>query len=869
MSFVISLTCALLATSLQQWARRYARLTQPARCSPEKRARIRAFFAGGVDKMNLPLVVEGLPALIHLAVFLFFAGLIIFLLNVNYSISISVIAWIGPFSVLYAFITFMPMFRPDSPYYTPLSAQVSLISGFILRLLVGIVYLLYCLSVVAAMVYDFVRSRFILVWITICSWTRSSEYHRLRDWYDSDTHRHWYGRAVDRLYRLLSSIVDAISHLGDRIENSGKAAEEITRNRSSEIDLGILDWTISALGEDDALEKFFEVIPGFYNSQMVNDIHRPLPDTFLSKFLDSWGGFVTRNLLSNSISEEIKIRRLVISMNAIKEVCYYDETDRIFSHLSNLRFDQIAPSIQAVQTLAPWCSSSDTTMSELARYTVAKMLPYVQEHDDRWIACTKDVYGLSERILRDHVSRGDDSVFLAILIHAAGHIIRTEPWKWELLLSISKFNILHTHPGLRNEFCALWNDVVRRARTVPYPHIRILSGIRHLYIALHQGTDAAPIAFDASTPSDDPDLENLRVYPLCNIGAHHAHSNAPASIQLLDEPRHSISHPSHSESQLYPSGSTAAQQVDEANVTPGPRSSSDYTHARSPPTIRPEPLTLQANVISDPETVALHLNPLVPGNVSHLSSRSSLYTTDDMHTKEPIPVTPVAGGKASRAGRATLHALPYPDPVPVTAAPSTSVHRQGDVVDTFQLITLSLTFSHLLGGSNKQQGTVAPRSASGITQVSPRINQTHLNIGSTRQTSNQSIGVLPTVTSTSLSGFPSSSTPEGEVDPIEPPSFIESPPLSPGHIPHPLGSLSSSHTTANSDISSRIILTSDAHISTSGGALSTRDNRRDMVRPVPIRISRHENKPTLSTPGIDEHIAALGDHQDDQNGLLR
>jgi hypothetical protein len=163
MSFVISLTCALLATSLQQWARRYARLTQPARCSPEKRARIRAFFAGGVDKMNLPLVVEGLPALIHLAVFLFFAGLIIFLLNVNYSISISVIAWIGLFSVLYAFITFMPMFRPDSPYYTPLSAQVSLISGFLLRLLVGIVYLLYCLSVIAAMVYDFLRSRFILI----------------------------------------------------------------------------------------------------------------------------------------------------------------------------------------------------------------------------------------------------------------------------------------------------------------------------------------------------------------------------------------------------------------------------------------------------------------------------------------------------------------------------------------------------------------------------------------------------------------------------------------------------------------------------------------------------------------------------------
>ena len=818
--------------------------------------------------MNLPLVVEGLPALIHLAVFLFFAGLIIFLLNVNYSISISVIAWIGLFSMLYTFITFMPMFRPDSPYYTPLSAQVSLISGFLLRLLVGIVYLLYCLSIVAAMVYDFLRSRFIIVWITICSWTRSSEYHRLRDWYDSDTHRHWYGRVVDRLYRLLSSIVDAISHLGDRIENSGKAAEEITRNRSSEIDLGILDWTISALGEDDALEKFFEVIPGFFNSQMVNDIHRPLPDAFLSKFLDSWGGFVTRNLLSNSISEEIKIRRLVVSMNAIKEICYYDDTERIYSHLSNLRFDQIAPSIQAVQILAPWCTSGDTTMFGLAQYTVAKMLPYVQEHDDRWISCTKDVYGLSERVLREHLSKGDDSVFLAILIHAARHVIRTEPWKWELLQSISKFNILHTDPGLRNEFCALWNDIVRRARTVPYPHIRILSGIRHLYITLHQGTDAAPTSFDASTPPDDPDLENLRVYPLCNIAAHHADSNAPASTQRLDEPLHSLSHPSHSESQLYPGGSTAAQQVDKATVTRGPRSSLGHPHIRSPPTILPKPLARQANMISDPETEALDLNPLIPGNVSHLSSQSSLSTTDDVHTKEPIRAIASTGGEVSQVGRATLHALPYPDPVPVTAAPSTSVHRQGDAVDPFRPITSSLTFSHLLGVSNKQQGVVAPHSASSITQILTRVNQTRPNIASTGQTSNRSIGIPPTVTSTSLSGSPLS-TLQDEVDPLEPPSFKESSPLSPHHISHPLGSLSSSHTTAHFDISSRIILASDAHISTSGSALSTRGFRRDMDRSIPMRISRYEDKPAQSTPDIEEHIAALGDHQEDQNGPLR
>jgi hypothetical protein len=66
----MSLSCALLATSLHQWARRYLRLTRPSQYRPEKRARMRAFYANGVDKMHVPWAVEGLPSLLHLSVFL-------------------------------------------------------------------------------------------------------------------------------------------------------------------------------------------------------------------------------------------------------------------------------------------------------------------------------------------------------------------------------------------------------------------------------------------------------------------------------------------------------------------------------------------------------------------------------------------------------------------------------------------------------------------------------------------------------------------------------------------------------------------------------------------------------------------------------
>ncbi|KAN0140422.1 hypothetical protein V8E53_001631, partial [Lactarius tabidus] len=123
LSLVISLTCALLATLLQQWARRYLKITQP-RYSPHRRARIRAFFAEGVDKFLLPWAVEALPTMLHLSLFLFFAGLAVFLWNVNLTIFKLVLSWVGLCTALYGCITFIPVFRHDSPYHTPLSLPV-------------------------------------------------------------------------------------------------------------------------------------------------------------------------------------------------------------------------------------------------------------------------------------------------------------------------------------------------------------------------------------------------------------------------------------------------------------------------------------------------------------------------------------------------------------------------------------------------------------------------------------------------------------------------------------------------------------------------------------------------------------------------
>jgi hypothetical protein len=127
LSLTISLTCAMLATLVQQWARRFLRNTQPPQCSPHERARIRAFFADGVDDLRLDRAVEALPTMLHLSLFLFFAGLLIYLFNLNHTVFSAVVGSVCFSALAYIFITFMPLIRRESPYYTSLSSIIGLL----------------------------------------------------------------------------------------------------------------------------------------------------------------------------------------------------------------------------------------------------------------------------------------------------------------------------------------------------------------------------------------------------------------------------------------------------------------------------------------------------------------------------------------------------------------------------------------------------------------------------------------------------------------------------------------------------------------------------------------------------------------------
>jgi len=466
LSMAISLTCALLSTLLHQWACRYTRITQPVSSSPHKRARMRAFFAEGVEALNLHWAVGALPLLLHLSLFSFFAGLLVFLFNVNQTVFSTVVGWVTLSGGIYACITLMPIFRYDSPYYAPLSSTAWL-------LYTGILYVMF-------KVLCFIPHRRDIP-------------DPLRDM--KNRYREWALGGVE------------------------KAAEDTASERSSKVDGYVLDWTTGALNEDDALQRFFEALPGFCLSK---EVRARVPSPLRIKIRQVMDGFLDRTLSSEFISESVKIGRLTICLNAADAALGPLAVAQILSNIFDGRWRHAPRSIEMGHSLRRWCYSSDEWIALNSRSIVASIIA-VQERDDRWIALVKDHFGLSRRILQDNILYGD-SVLLVILLHVTTNLLHSEipPWDSNILRVLSRFDIHNTLPHLQRDFCSLWNEIVREAqngRRGSTP-VSILRQIRHLYVALHGGTYCASNGFSTSTSNSDGMAWQPSSYPLCNITGH-------------------------------------------------------------------------------------------------------------------------------------------------------------------------------------------------------------------------------------------------------------------------------------------------------------------------------------------------------------
>jgi hypothetical protein len=150
MSLLLSLTSALFATLLQQWARKYLQAPKiPS--EPKQCARVRSFLFLGTQQHHMYIAVETAPTLLHLSVFLFFAGLVILFYTIHKTVAIIVSISIGIFVAAYVALTIFPCVRPNCPYRTPMSIILWYTSHGFLRwlflCLYGILELLHCCCV--------------------------------------------------------------------------------------------------------------------------------------------------------------------------------------------------------------------------------------------------------------------------------------------------------------------------------------------------------------------------------------------------------------------------------------------------------------------------------------------------------------------------------------------------------------------------------------------------------------------------------------------------------------------------------------------------------------------------------------------------
>ena len=478
LSLSISLTCGFQATLLQQWARRYIKITQSPDHNAQKRARIRAFFSEGVKTLHVPWVVETLPTLLHLSLFLFFAGLVIYLFNINHTVFTVVAWWVGLCTTTYVGVTLMPLFRYDSPYYAPLSSSAwYLVNGVVSTILMPLESL----------------------------WRR---WFRREDW------------DLSSLFKLMYK-----SHLPFHLGITS-VAEGTAEGRSPEAYYSAVKRVLEFSDDDLYLEEIFALIPGFFKSKAGEDAQELFKDGLVSSSLLKW---MNRTLSSHTLSGAVKQRRVALCRQVMEITSLpvtYSPLD-----LALLYWDKFFGCIDSALILKA-ATYDDPEVFYNSQCAISRILASVEIRDNIWCELATSHMGISESVLQDYLKYGD-TVLLANLNSFIRRAIDYYPSNKgfpnhmaHTLKALSKLDVQDTLPELQHDFCTLWNDLVQMSRshsTFRGPN-EILTGIRDIYVALHPSTASTlPAAFSVPVPYEDGfrfSLELPSPYPLCTVADH-------------------------------------------------------------------------------------------------------------------------------------------------------------------------------------------------------------------------------------------------------------------------------------------------------------------------------------------------------------
>jgi hypothetical protein len=238
-SLVLSLTCALSATLMQQWARRYKELAQH-HGAPHRRGRIRAYIFDGILRFGMARAVATMPILLHISVFLFFAGLVDFLFPTNTTVSYSTLALVSAFALAYAILTVSPNLYLNCPYATPLSGVTWRLSQF---------FMIMGLKVALGIEVIFHTS----TWKLRNRLSQHVMQPHVESWKEA----------------LKNKVKVHRQRLSDGLRRS---IERNANDSSSMVVPSALEWTLTTLDEDKKIEQFAAGVPGLFDSRTVPDV---------------------------------------------------------------------------------------------------------------------------------------------------------------------------------------------------------------------------------------------------------------------------------------------------------------------------------------------------------------------------------------------------------------------------------------------------------------------------------------------------------------------------------------------------------------------------------------------------------------------
>jgi len=195
--------------------------------------------------------------LLHASLSLFFAGLTVFLFNVNLTIFKVVTAWVGLCVILYTWVTFLPIVYKNSPLFGPLSGLAS-----------------FCLTGM----------------------------------------RHVFFKLFEIFRR---NPFPAIHPAHSFSRSMHKTAEYYAWRLHNNIDFRALLWTFKTLDEDGELQEFFHGLPGLCYSRAVpntlQDFIRPNMKILSQELIE----LMNRTLSSKLVSESVIQTRIIIFTKVI------------------------------------------------------------------------------------------------------------------------------------------------------------------------------------------------------------------------------------------------------------------------------------------------------------------------------------------------------------------------------------------------------------------------------------------------------------------------------------------------------------------------------------------------------------------------